>query len=527
MKAWNLLMDQALIGTDKKKLDSAAVLPAIRDFLTAGTESQRLLDAASLTHFYEKGVVQAQNAPANSTIDITEELPVATPELQTLLQDILFVEYNWSADLLSRWIDVVAAGGYRVNPVQLTRLLQGIEKGKLAIGEQQVFVLGAIGKYVAQNFDLLNPAVFLTQEAYLQEAPLAAIKTYIHRLRKKERTAFVSCLHQYWGSFSLPDQLSWVQLMRDHPSDEEVAFARQLWENDFPPKQKETVNYTRLRSALATILLSRKTEPFHSETVEALQKYCIRQSKGFFTKLLKSGPEKTIEIPVVEDDFLNETVFHERFGLLLDSKIKVITEERLPAYFRHLIAILPFETWTELLEASAAQVFDYFKTDKSWQRLSGGQNTWELADAFHELAAFTDNETFLLLFGTMSARINAQPLLRLPAASLEKVLAGSSSDIDLHDLVNLFQDCESRDFSLEFAGYVLQKSWQHYQQAHFYKPTGVEHLFSYMPVQVLPELEKLLYHTGDSPGKTQWMQDIGISLQTYIKLKQRIEKPGL
>lgn len=527
MKAWNSLMDSALIGTDKKGLEISVILPAIADVLTGDTASQRLLDAASLTHFYSKGAVQALTAPINSAIEISETQPVTTAEQQALLQDILFVEYDWAADLLARWIDRVAVQGYRVNPVQLTRLLQRAEQGQLTIAKEQLPVLGTIGKYVAQRFGLMHADVFLSEGEYLLQASPAEMKNYLYRLRKQDRGAFVNCLHQHWGLFSLNDQLDWTRLMRDMPSEAEIAFARQLWENDFPPKAKETANYTRIRTCLAAMLLSQRTASFYRETLEALQQYCAKQPKGFFSKLLKSGPEKSIAIPAAEDTFLNETVFHERFGLLVDNPIKQVTEERLQAYFRHLVAILPFQTWATLLECTSEQAFSYFKADPAWQRLSGGQNVWELADAFQEISAFTDDETFLLLYGLMPENLNYKTLLRLPPDSLEKVVLSRQSDIDLHNLTTLFYAWEGADFSPALATYVLKKSWQHYQLTHFYKPAGLERLLPLMPVAALPELEKLIYDTGDSPGKTEWLQDIGISLHAYLKLKQRTEKPDL
>lgn len=525
MKSWNELIETAIIGTDKKAVDKAKILPTINTALGTNAENESYLNAVSLTHFYRKAGLKSQLAPDNSYIELQENLPVITSEEQLVLHHLLFSEYEWTPKLIHFWLEVIFKNNRRVNPVDLTRLLNRIAAAKITITQEQMKVFGEIGTYLAKRFEILKPSTFWSEDELTLNASNADIKRHLQQLRKKNNPEFIASLKKNWSSFALPDQLYWTRLLLDNPSFEEVEFARYLWENEFPAKAKETINYSKLRSSLATVLLSQKPGSFYRETLAELRKYIKKQTKGFLTKIFASGPDITIELSSSDDDFFNPQVFHSQFGLLLDNQVKNVQEERMMAYLQHLIAILPFEFWTELLESPTDKVFQYFKENKTWQIQKNGEKEWVLEDAFESLSQHSNDENFLLLYGTMDANYNnCNALSRLSFQSIEKALLTKKWKLDINELSLLFEKHQEQEFSLEFASFTLKESWKYHFAGTNYRTSSYLQVIDFMPTTLLPELEKLIYATSDSTEKTLWLADVGTSLYEYLKLKQRIEK---
>jgi hypothetical protein len=525
MKSWNELIATALVGTDKKGLNATQIMPEVNEHINGSSPSEQFLQALSLTHFYRKGALQARNLPDNSTFDIQEKLPMVDEEYEKILIDLLFAENDWVEQLMAKWIGVVFEKGHRIPPIHLTRCLQKLEHCKIVLSNQELDILGELGKLVAKRFELMNPTAFWTEEELFLNASPADIKTYLSQLRDRDRSAFVASIKQYWKTFALSDQQFWVKAMRVCPSEEELTFVRELWENEFPPKARETVNYTRIRTYLATILLSDQSGDFYIQTISAIQSYVIKQQKGFFSKVFSSEPGSKLQLPVAEDSFLNEKHMHEQYGLVLDAKLKAISEERIRAYFSHLISILPFRAWATLLETSQEQAFTYFAKDSTWQVKENGKPVSMLADAFEALSEFSDDEGFLLQYaGLPDTRISAIDLVRVPLHTLEQAIQGKKLGYNFSEIIYLFDEVKGREFSKDFAAYLLKESWKNYQDTSTYNLSGFADLIALMPLEIWKDVENFIYQANDSDEKSQWLQDIGVPLLEYLKLKQRIEK---
>lgn len=525
MKSWNELIETALIGTDKRGFSNADVLSELQQKVDSGSESEQFLNALSLTHFYRVGAVKSLKAPSETSIRIEESRPVISPEQQVLLQEILFQDANWSFDLVAQWISMISKEGKRVHPSLIKRLIDKIAAGNLDLKKEDLPVLGEIGTYLAKRFGLLQNRLFYTEEELLLNVSMSELKRYLLDLKKENNSHFLTIVKAQWANFSLVDQLFLVRQLRLQPNQETVAFAKHLLESEFPAKPKETVNYSRIRTQLIAILASDTTTSVYKETVASLKKYVSKQPKGFFGKLLKSGPEVQLDIPDQEDDFLNEVHFHEQLGLVLEGNVRDVKEERILAYFKQVFSIFPFTIWGDLLECDTEVCFNYFFQNKIWWRKTSGEESWELGDALMEAATYSNDLPLLFALGKREMeRRNWEALAGMPDLVWTELVLRHKNDLEFQDVFYLIDKAEIGELSLDLAQFVLELSWKHYQQTNYYALGVFDHLIAYFPVKAMKKLEEMLEKANHSNSGSEWSKTVAIPLLEYLKLKQRIEK---
>jgi hypothetical protein len=525
MKSWNELIEIALVGTDKRGFSNAEVLPELQQKSDSGSESEQFLNALSLTHFYRMGAMKSLKTLAETGIEIEENRAVISLEQQLLLQDILFQDANWSFELLTEWVSKITKDGKRVHPSLVKRVIDKIAAGNLQLKKEELPVLGETGTYVAKRFGLLENRLFYTEEELFLNAPMSEIKQYLLRLKKVDASHFLKVIKAQWVNFSLVDQLFWVRQLRFQPNEETIIFAKHLLEAEFPAKPKETVNYSRVRSQLIAILVSDSKMTIHQETLASLKKYVSKQPKGFFGKLLKSGPDVQLELPEQEDAFLNETHFHEQLGLVLEAPVRSVKEERILAYFKHLFSILPFKVWTDLLECTTEVGFNYFFQHKTWWRKTSGEESWELNDPLMETATYSNEAPFLFAFGKREMeRHNWDALAAMPYPIWSELVLQHKNELGFHDVFYLIDKAEIAELSPDLGQFVLKLSWKHYQQTNYYTLGVFHQIIGFFPVQLIAELEGMLEKARQTDHGLEWSKTVAIPLLEYLKLKQRIEK---
>ena len=106
------IKDIVLIGTDRKPLDTAVLPATIKTALNAGTtEEQKLLDAITYLHFYERHGNTSSNyidSPSKPVDETQEDTP---EEANIALEEILKLDYLLKNSMLK---DIVRSRKLRI-----------------------------------------------------------------------------------------------------------------------------------------------------------------------------------------------------------------------------------------------------------------------------------------------------------------------------------------------------------------------------------------------------------------------------
>ncbi|HEV7974348.1 DUF5691 domain-containing protein [Amycolatopsis sp.] len=146
MKGWDELVATALLGTQRRPVDTAALPPKVRGLLPGGDATGELLTAAALMTGYRRaGRVAARDADP-VPVAAVDERPLVPSAARQRLAGLLTAR---DPDLLDEWLLLVERRGLRVPPERLPALVSAA-RDRVASRSLTASVAGPLSEWLAE-----------------------------------------------------------------------------------------------------------------------------------------------------------------------------------------------------------------------------------------------------------------------------------------------------------------------------------------------------------------------------------------
>ncbi|HST66018.1 MAG TPA: DUF5691 domain-containing protein [Mycobacteriales bacterium] len=297
MTGWAELSAAALLGTERRTPDLAALAPALADVvarLDDGDAATRLLDAAALATAYRRAGVRPGGPELPDPTEVGAEpgravRPTAGDHLARILDD-----GRHGKELLVEWATAAAAGGWRPPPDLLPALLDAAARdGELAAAVLPA--LGARGRWLAA----FRPdwAALLAARGVETDDPdawehgeQAARRGHLARLRRTDPAAAARLLAASWPRENGEDREWFAELISTAP----VPADEDLLETALDDRRKSVRHF-------AAVALAQLPTSAYAGRMAQRARAAIRLERRMLRSALQVTPPADCDAAMVRD----------------------------------------------------------------------------------------------------------------------------------------------------------------------------------------------------------------------------------
>ena len=456
---WQQLINTALLGTDKISFDEKLLPESIRiivEKIPKDDKETRFLKTAGLVAFYQ----EAGQKPLRFEGEIIpmqqeENLPIASPKLMAILEDIVMIEGQFRNHLLEIWIDAL------------------IEKKQVCTAKKTVILLTlsdnlpkklqskipkVLGKKGLDLWAFKTGAIFeivQSPEQIWQEGKLSERRELFTILRKENPSKALGLLENTWKEESLNDKMAFIDVIKDTFQPQDLSFLTNIFP-EFSFKIKERKTQREIRNMAVGLLMSMKETDIYLQTTEALKSYfTLEKSKGVLGWI---GKENIVFIlPMEEDNFLNISHIEAEYGFEKSPDVAIfITNQHY--WLACFIENLPFNFWINSLQKDMESTINYFLSEAFTVKLSG-KKTAVLLNALIQNAVQHKNISLGKTLMNVMNVADQTPLLCLLSISEREQHLISTKQLNAPVAVEACFSDWSGIWSVDFSTKILKESY--------------------------------------------------------------------
>jgi len=231
MEDWTKIIETALIGTDKKPINSTdfgedvqQVWQTIQQNTMIDTAEQFLQLTAVAYNYKRTGAKPLHNDQIAIAIAEEETYPYCNTAAQQTLNDILLED---STALLELWLKQCVSN-HQLVPAQAIPALLDIAKQHSHLQSLIQQSVGNRGKWLSQFNSQWNVSVALSDEELWQTGTPAQRKTVLQQLRLQDATKALEWLQQTWPQENAANKQSLLEVLETNLADADIAWLETL-----------------------------------------------------------------------------------------------------------------------------------------------------------------------------------------------------------------------------------------------------------------------------------------------------------
>lgn len=315
---WEYLVEIALLGTEKKTLDTTLLPPEIQEAMSKSfaDPEQTFLEAAVLSRYYQEAGKQPERIIGELDETIIEETRIIAPtkfkEVFNLLDN---VHYRLKEKFINLWLDSLIRKELIIESDSIIQLLKTGNSLSESTKIKIIQVIGNKGNWLLQFQRDFQYDVVSKNEKIWSEGNSVERKNYFTRLLAKNPEQSIALLKSTWEQESLVNKRGYLELIKkiNHPAI--IDFARFLYETEFKFNAKEKKTEKECRKIVAEILLSSKDTQLHQTTIKYLNNYFTSEKKKGLLGFVSTKMQTEYLLPEESDaDFWNSTNMEQAYG---------------------------------------------------------------------------------------------------------------------------------------------------------------------------------------------------------------------
>lgn len=352
MQFWDNIVNTAMIGTDKKQISVAELPGDLAEPMTviqnneATDKEQKFLQMAAVAFNFRQSGVTALQKEVSTTPAPAEEKEYCNTAASQTLKDILSEE---SIPLLKFWLQQCDGKQLLAMPDMLPSLLEtGTHYKNL-----QVLIASCCGKrgeWLSSFNEAWNFSSTQTGEELWQTGTSEQRKIILQETRKIDPNKAREWLQQTWAQEGANTKLSFLELMPDKISEEDIPFLESLASEKSKKVKEEALKL--LKQIPGSAIVKRYQELLR-------QSVTIKKEKSLMGMISKTSLQ--FKLPSA----LDESVF--KTGIEKLSSNKEITDEEFIIY--QLMQSVPPSFWETQLNSDPETIIDLFQKDTMGKKM--------------------------------------------------------------------------------------------------------------------------------------------------------------
>lgn len=347
MEFWNNIIHTAMIGTDRKAIESNDVMDALQapaslvlSNASIDKEEQFLQLASLAFNFRQSGFVPEKNERVSIASAATEEKGYASPASMQVLKDILLEECY---PLLEYWMKRCEQQQQLVYPEFIPQLFDIAAKQK----KLQPFILACTGKR-GEWLCTFNSEWKFTASASAEEQWLTGTteqrKFVLKELRSSNPQEALEWLQKSWPQEDAQSKVIWLEILETNISEREIDFLESL----------QTEKSKKVKDAAIDLLKSIPSSAIVQSYSRILkQSVSVKKEKALLGMLTKTILQFSLP------DVIEESIF--KSGVEKLSSSKEISDDEHIIY--QLIQFVPMSFWENQLLLVPKEIIEIFQKD--------------------------------------------------------------------------------------------------------------------------------------------------------------------
>lgn len=346
MKAWESIINTAMLGTDKPTPaiadlpeEVAVMANAIDAAATLDKEERYLQKAAVIYNYRQSGFVpfQKNDLPVNKA---SEEIKhYCTPEAARVLSTILEEEND---QLLQLWLNQCSKAGRLLVPEVLPAVLEKAQKD-VSLRAVVIECSGNRGTWLSKMNPVWNWFSILPDEELWQTGNPAQRAEVLKRLRQNEPAKALEWLQQTWEQENTAGKLELLKALKINSNAGDLTWLESLL-NEKGQKVKDEA-LTLLKSIPGSSVIKQYEDLLR-------QSVMLKKEKALLGLTTKTSIQ--IKLPAVVD----ESIYKSGIEKLSGPK-STVTDENYVIY--QLISSVPPTFWEMQFDVTPVQVVEYFE----------------------------------------------------------------------------------------------------------------------------------------------------------------------
>lgn|GEM_PF-4005813 len=364
MKFDQHIKEVALLGTNKRKIDSEKLPGTIANVIAEDGHESKLLAAIAIDLYYKKAgtLPQLYQGEIQGT-PIKEDNAIAPAALADLLNAITLVEGPVSTQLLTEWCEALIQNNWLVPVQQVIPLMNAGKRLVKANKNKVVQVIGKKGTWVIQQTEeyqkeyLVKAAIV---ENVWEEGTTNDRFDFFLEQRKENPKFALELLQNTWDTESIQVKGKFLRGIQTTATKTDISFLEALYRKEFKYSAKEKVKQVACRRIIAETLLALPDSDLHKHTTNQLQQYLqLPEGKNLFKKLLSANTPKLV-LPEKADDFWNPLLMKGVFGFEEKNIDIGLFKTDALYWFSCFVQVIPIDAWSQLMGLSDQECLKYF-----------------------------------------------------------------------------------------------------------------------------------------------------------------------
>lgn len=345
MKAWQHIINSAMLGTDKTipaATDLAPELAEVNELIDAATEldkEDRFLQKAAVVYNYrQSGFVPTHKPEVTLPPAGAETQPYCSPQATAVLNSILQEDNDW---LLRYWLEQCAQKHQLIKPELLPAVLEKAQKFVI-IQSLAVACSGNRGQWLSWfNADWSYFSPIPNNEIWQTGKPEERLKA-LKNIRSEDPAKALQLIQETWEQENTAAKADLLKILAQNSSADDLPWLESL-SGEKSQKVKDEV-MTLLKTIPGSSIIQKYQEILRQSVV-------LGKEKGLLGLVSKT----VIKINLQGD--IDEAVFKSGIEKLAGGQSN-ISDETFIVY--QLIGQVPPSFWEQQFEASPAEVVSYF-----------------------------------------------------------------------------------------------------------------------------------------------------------------------
>lgn len=278
------LIENVLIGTEKKQLDLTVLPQPIQEFVQSrdySSEEVKFLETVALSYYYqEAGKVPAIYEGEWSEQRINETKEIAPSELLKLFDFLDTIDYQIKEIYFNQWLQILIDRNNRINPELVTKLLTAGKNFSSRTKSKIIEVIGSRGQWALTYSPEQHYVIPKVNENVWQEGNNQERKTLFTVSRQQHPQEALALLESTWATESITNKKSFLDIIAETVVATDVPFLENLFETEFKYHAKEKKTEKECRKIVATTLLRYPQSKLYQLTTQQLATYFTKAKKG-------------------------------------------------------------------------------------------------------------------------------------------------------------------------------------------------------------------------------------------------------
>ena len=359
------LINTALLGTDKLSFDENLLPVSIQEILKnepiTDKEARFLKIAALVAVFNEAGTLPLRYTGVLTTENITEDLPIASEKLSSIIKDIADIQYYFRNDLFDLWFDALITRQELLHPKFMVTLVNLESSLPQKFRAKILKIMGNRGRQLLSYKTDVSKWQIVDESQIWTEGRLAERRTFFTELRQTDPQKALEILQSSWQQESLTDKKAFLEVIKDSFQDSDIPFLINTLP-EFNHTAKERKGQKECRAIIAGLLLRNAESNLYKSTIAWLDNYFqTEKSKGVLGWAI--GKENVIlKLPNEENEHWNETQITTLYGFEKSPDAAVYPNNQV-YWLACLTENLPFDFWVNMLNKDVEKTLQYFANE--------------------------------------------------------------------------------------------------------------------------------------------------------------------